>query len=120
MSGTWMRTKKGCRGRTQWWSPACLLGKNSAVDLNPSGCRGHGLQSPTGSVLARLDPTTVPKHSGKVCPRYTYTAGDPSYERFYFKSTARSPLVVPAVERQLVGHWVPAGPTVGHWRQTPY
>ena len=46
MSGTWNANQEGLFvGVLSGGPPACLLGKNSAADLNPKvACRGHGLQ----------------------------------------------------------------------------
>ena len=133
MSGTWNANQEGLFvGVLSGGPPACLLGKNSAADLNPkwlaaaTAYRDSGsdelLLGPTGSVLARLDPTTVPKALRKgVLPVYLHPLVTPQLRKLLIQVNSPLPTgLVPAMERQLVGHWVPANPTVGHWRQTPY
>jgi heat shock protein HslJ len=133
LSGDWNANQQGLFvGILNGGVPACVLGTNSAADLNPrwlataTAYRGSGsdelLLGPNGGVLARLVPTTVPKVLRKgVLPAYLHPVVTPELRKVLLQANRPLPTgLVPAVERQLIGHWFSANPTVGHWPQTPY
>jgi hypothetical protein len=75
MSGTWNANQEGLFvGVLSGGPPACLLGKNSAVDLNPKWLAAATAYR-ARPAASWPDWTRRPcrRHSGKVCSPYTYT-----------------------------------------------